>query len=96
MLFRPSVRQLCLVAMAVSIEIAGSQLAFAVETLPEITVTAPRKPIVDQINNSQQLDEDDISIAHERSIADVIQGFPGISSTGWRFWTNPTPEYSWR
>jgi vitamin B12 transporter len=81
MLFRPSVKQLCLAAVAVSIEVAGNQLAFAVETLPEIIVTAPRKPIENQINNPQLLDEEDISVAHERSIADVIQGFPGISST---------------
>jgi outer membrane cobalamin receptor len=67
--------------MAVSIEIAGNQLALAIETLPEMTITAPRKPLEDQINNPQLLEEDDITIAHERSIADVIQGFPGISST---------------
>ena len=40
-----------------------------------------RKPLEDQINNPQLLEEDDITIAHERSIADVIQGFPEISSS---------------
>lgn len=54
MQFRPSARQLYLAAMAVSFEIVGNQLAFAVETLPEIIITAPRKPLADQINNSQQ------------------------------------------
>ncbi|MGZ8160696.1 MAG: TonB-dependent receptor [Methylobacter sp.] len=56
-------------------------MAFATETLPDITVTAPRKSLADQINNPQQLDEDDIGIAHERTITDVIQGFPGITTT---------------
>jgi vitamin B12 transporter len=81
MQFRPSVRQLYLAVMAVSIQIVGNQLAFAVETLPEITVTAPRKPLADQINNPQQLDDEDISVAHERTITDVIQGMPGITTT---------------
>jgi hypothetical protein len=55
MQFRPSIKQLCLAAMTVSVETAGNQLAFAIETLPEVTVTAPRKPLADQINNPQQL-----------------------------------------
>ncbi|MGZ8163557.1 MAG: TonB-dependent receptor [Methylobacter sp.] len=63
------------------IALAVTQLAFATETLPDITVTAPRKSLADQINNPQQLDEDDIGIAHERTITDVIQGFPGITTT---------------
>jgi outer membrane cobalamin receptor len=67
--------------MAVSIELSGSQLAFAIETLPEITITAPRTPLAEQINNPQKLDEDDISIAHERTITDVIHGLPGITTT---------------
>jgi vitamin B12 transporter len=73
--------QLCHIGKAVIISLASNTMAYAIETLPEITVTAPRKPLADQINNPQQLDEEDISIAHERSIADVIQGLPGISST---------------
>ncbi|ESS71432.1 vitamin B12 transporter BtuB [Methyloglobulus morosus KoM1] len=81
MQFRPLLQHLCFVAMAVSIETVGAKLAYAIETLSEITVTAPRKPLADQINSPQMLDEEDISIAHERSIADVIQGFPGISSS---------------
>jgi vitamin B12 transporter len=75
---RQLLRRQCLMGMLVIVQLAGNQCAFAIETLPEITVTAPRKPLADQINNPQQLDEEDISIAHERTITDVIQGFPGI------------------
>ena len=81
MQFRTSVRQLYLAAVAVSIEITGNQSAFAVETLPEIIITAPRKPLAEQINSSQLLDDEDIAVAHERTITDVIQGLPGISSS---------------
>jgi hypothetical protein len=62
-------------------ELLGNQLAFAIETLPDITVIAPRKPLEEQINNSLKLDEDDIAIAHERTITDVIHGMPGITAT---------------
>lgn len=49
--------------------------------LPPITVEAPRLPLNQYINQPQVLTEEDIGIAHERSITDVIQGFSGISTT---------------
>ncbi len=70
-----------LVAMAIAINFAADQYAFATETLPPITVTAPRKPLEVQINNPRQLDTEEVSIAHERSIADVLTGLPGINIT---------------
>ena len=59
---------------------SGNQFAIATETLPVITVTAPEESLDYQINNPQLLDEDDITVAHERTITDVIQGFPGVTS----------------
>jgi vitamin B12 transporter len=47
--------------------------------LPEMTVSAPGYPLSDRINNPQHLGEEDITVAHERSITDVIQGFPGVA-----------------
>jgi outer membrane cobalamin receptor len=58
-----------------------NQPAFAIETLPDITVTAPKQPLIEHISNTQQLNEDDIAAAHERSIADVIQGLPGVGAS---------------
>ncbi len=81
MQFRPLLRLLCFLALTFIIELRGNQLAFAVETLPDITIIAPRKPLQEQINNPQKLDEDDISIAHERTITDIIHGMPGITAT---------------
>jgi vitamin B12 transporter len=53
----------------------------ALELLTPITVT-PDQITYDQIiNNSQLLSEGDLSIAHERSILDVIQGHPGVATT---------------
>jgi vitamin B12 transporter len=73
-------RQFCCLMLAVIIP-PNIESALAIETLPEITVTAPRKPLAEQINNPQQLDEEDIAIAHERTITDVLQGLPGITAT---------------
>jgi vitamin B12 transporter len=77
MQIRPLLQQLCFLTINV---VTGNQLVFAIENLPEITVTAPTNSLSDQINNPQLLDEDDITVAHERTITDVIQGFPGITT----------------
>jgi len=53
----------------------------ALEILPDITVNSPRTPLEQLISNPQLLEEEDLSIAHERSITDVIQGFPGVNLT---------------
>jgi vitamin B12 transporter len=74
----PIARQLCLISISVII-LFGNHCIFAIEILPDITVTAPRQPLADQINNPQLLDEEDITIAHERSISDVLTGLPGLS-----------------
>ena len=70
-----------LVALVIVVKLIGQPYAFATETLSSITVSAPGKSLEGQINNPQQLNEDDVSVAHERSISDVIQGFPGINIT---------------
>jgi len=49
--------------------------------LPPITVWSPPKSLEAQINNPQQLDEEDISVGHERTISDVLSGLPGITTT---------------
>jgi vitamin B12 transporter len=77
---RQSLRQLCLISTIITI-LVSNHCAFAIETLPEITVTAFRKPLEDQINNPQLLDEEDIAVSHERTITDVVQGLPGITAT---------------
>lgn len=51
---------------------------YATEILPEITVIAP-KTLTEHINNLKFLDDKDITVAHERSITDVIQGLPGVT-----------------
>lgn len=53
----------------------------AQELLSTMTVTAPRPPLNHWINNPQLLTAEDIGIAHERSITDVVQGFSSISSS---------------
>lgn len=60
---------------------SSAQPVCALEVLPDITVTPPRTWLKQLISNPQVLDEEELSIAHERSIADVIQGFPGVSLT---------------
>ena len=68
-------------AIIVGFIFTSIQPVCALEVLPTITVNPPRTPLEQLISNPQLLEEEDISIAHERSIADVLQGFPGISST---------------
>jgi hypothetical protein len=60
---RQSLRQLCLISITIII-LVSNHCAFAIETLPEITVTASRKLLEEQISNPQLLDEEDIAIAH--------------------------------
>lgn len=55
--------------------------ACAIDYLPLLTVSPPETPLEQLINNPQKLEEEDLSIAHERSITDVLQGFPGLSSS---------------
>ncbi|NOT12599.1 MAG: TonB-dependent receptor [Methylococcaceae bacterium] len=78
MQIRQSIGQLCLIAIIHTI-FTGTRTAYAIETLPDITVTAPQKSLADRVNNLQLLDNDDITIAHERSISDVLTGLPGIT-----------------
>lgn len=73
-------RRSCFILL-VYCSIVNMQPAIALETLPDITITAPETPLTDHINNPQQLDEEDITVAHERSIVDVIQGLPGVSAS---------------
>lgn len=56
-----------------------SHFAFAQETLPTVTTFAPRKSLDSQINNPRQLEEEDLSVAHERSVTDALHGLPGLS-----------------
>ena len=81
MQYRHSTWVVSLIAIVTINYLARYQLAFAIETLPEITVSVPRPPLAEHINNTQQLDEDAIAVAHERSVADVIRGFSGISAS---------------
>lgn len=69
------------------------QPAVSMEVLPPLTVYSPRTPLSQLIGNSQLLTEDDISIAHERTITDVIQGFPGISTSKVGAFGQPTTLY---
>jgi vitamin B12 transporter len=57
------------------------QPAIAMEILPDITVISPPSPLQQLINNPQLLEEEELSIAHEPSITNVLEGFPGISMT---------------
>lgn len=59
----------------------NQQLAFGIETLPDVIVLAPEKLIQEQINTSEVLTEEDITIGHERSISDVLTGLSGISQS---------------
>jgi vitamin B12 transporter len=77
---RRKISHVCLIELVFILALASSQLACALETLPEMTVTAPRQSLNERISNNQELDEEDITVAHERSIVDVIQGFSGVSS----------------
>ncbi len=69
----------CLVLTVFSVYLAASVSAHAVEILPDITVVAPRPSLETQIGNPQELDDETIGIAHERSISDVLNGLPGLS-----------------
>lgn len=71
----------CLVNIAGFCLFIGSQPAGALEYLPDITVNPSRAPLEQLVSNPQFLDEEELFVAHERSIADVIQGFPGLSLT---------------
>jgi vitamin B12 transporter len=57
------------------------QPACAIDYLPLLTVNPPETPLEQLINNPQILEEEDLFIAHERSITDVLQGYPGLSSS---------------
>ncbi|MGZ8881749.1 MAG: TonB-dependent receptor plug domain-containing protein [Methylosarcina sp.] len=57
------------------------QPAYAIDYLPLLTVNPPETLLEQLINNPQILEEEDLSIAHERSITDVLQGYPGLSSS---------------
>lgn len=59
----------------------GSQSAIAKEILPTVTIYPPRTRLEQLISNPQLLEEEDLSVAHERSIADVLLGSPGLSVT---------------
>jgi vitamin B12 transporter len=78
--FRQTLFWFPIVARVIILEIIYSESAVAIETLTPIIVTAS-PTLVEKISNPLKLDEEDITIGHERSIADVFQGFPGISST---------------
>jgi vitamin B12 transporter len=52
-----------------------------VVVLPPVTVLSSPISLDTQINNPQQLDEEEITAGHERSISDVLSGLPGITTT---------------
>lgn len=56
-----------------------SQTAYTLEILPDMTVTPSETSLERLVNNPQILEEDDLFIAHERSVTDVIQGLPGLN-----------------
>lgn len=76
---RKSRCKLLAMAIANSANLIANHFAFAQEILPTVTTSATRKSLDAQINNPRQLEEDDISVAHERSITDSLQGLPGLS-----------------
>lgn len=57
------------------------QAADTLPVLPTVTVTPPQASLSKLISNPQVLEEADLTIAHERSITDVMQGLPGVSLT---------------
>lgn len=61
--------------------LGNNALGYADATLPMMTVTASRPALDQYINKPQVLEEADLSIAHERTLGEVIKGFPGISLT---------------
>lgn len=61
--------------------LAVNRAAFALEELPVITVNPPRAPLEKLVDNRQILDTNDLTVAHERSIADVLQAYPGLSAS---------------
>lgn len=63
------------------IELIAIQAAYAEAILPPVTVWSPPRSLEAQINNPQQLDEEEIAAGHERTISDVLSGFPGITTT---------------
>jgi len=69
----------CLGNMAGFCLFLASHPAFALEYLPDMTVNPPRESLEQLVGAPQLLTEDDLFVAHERSIPDVIQGLPGLS-----------------
>jgi vitamin B12 transporter len=49
--------------------------------LPPITVLAAPVSLNDQINNPQQLDGEEVTGGHERTVSDVLSGLPAITTT---------------
>lgn len=61
-----------------------SQTSYAGEeitTLEPLVVKAPRETLSQLIRNSEQLDQEDLTRMHQRSISDILQGSPGFSFT---------------
>lgn len=53
----------------------------AVETLPDMTITAPRQTLEQLVNSPYELDHDEITNMHKRSIDDVLRGLPGFTTS---------------
>ncbi len=56
-----------------------SRPVFSEEVLPTITVNPPQTALEELTSNPERLEEEELTVAHERSIADVLQGFSGLS-----------------
>lgn len=54
--------------------------ASALEYLPALTVTPAPAPLEQLVNDPEILEEEELAVAHERSMTDVLQGFSGLTS----------------
>lgn len=55
--------------------------ACALEYLPLLTVTPAPAPLEQLVNDPEILEEEELAVAHERSMTDVLQGFSGLTSS---------------
>lgn len=55
--------------------------AYALEYLPLLTVTPAPAPLEQLVNDPEILEEEELAVAHERSMTDVLHGFSGLTSS---------------
>lgn len=80
MLSRQSRCRLSIVNTLTGLSLLAGQMAVAQDAvLPAITSFASRKALDAEIDNPRYVNEAEIAVAHERSIADALQGLPGLT-----------------